>query len=112
VAEQAGEVWVWVSFAPEYRLVLATHVGGHEEHDADELVKRTKGRLSRPLPLFVSDGWDAYVKALLKAFHRVLEVPRTGHRGRPRKPIMEPDPQLRYAQVVKVREGNRVVKVR
>ena len=111
MAEQAGEVWIWVSFAPEYRLVLATHVGGHEEEDADEVVKQTKGRLSRPLPLFVSDGWDAYVKTLLKAFHRLVEVPRTGRRGRPRMPIMEPDPELRYAQVVKIRERNRVVKV-
>ena len=61
--------------------------------------------------MFVSDGWDAYVKALLKAFHRLVEVPRTGRRGRPRMPIMEPDPELRYAQVVKIRERNRVVKV-
>lgn len=45
MAEQAGEVWVWVSFAPEYRLVLATHVGGHEEHDAEELVKQRKTRV-------------------------------------------------------------------
>lgn len=111
MAEEAGEVWVWVSFAPEYRLVLATYVGGHEEEDADELVRQTKRRLSRPLPLFVSDGWDAYVKALLKAYHRLVEVPHTGRRGRPRKPIMEPDPDLRYAQVVKIRERNRVVKV-
>jgi len=72
-------------------LVLATHVGGHEEEDADEVVKQSKRRLSRTLPLFVSHGWDAYGKVLLKAFHRLVEVPRTGRRGRPRRPIMESD---------------------
>ena len=109
MAEQAGEVWIWVSFAPEYRLVLGAHVGGHEEEDADEVVKQTKGRLSKPLPLFVSDGWDTYGRALLKAFHRLVQVPRTGHRGPPRMPIMGPDPELRCVQVVKIRERNREV---
>lgn len=111
MAEEEGEVWIWVSFAPEYRLVLGTHVEGHEEEDADEVLRQTKRRISRPLPLFVSDGWDAYVKAFLKAFHRLVETPRTGRRGRPRRAVLEPDPELRYAQVVKVREKNRVIKV-
>jgi IS1 family transposase len=89
----------------------AHNVGGHEEEDADELVRQTKRRISRLLPLFVSDGWDAYIKALLKAFHRLAQTARIACRGRPRRAVLEPDPELRYAQVVKIREKNPVIKV-
>jgi IS1 family transposase len=106
---EAGEFWVWVSFVPEHRLVLATHVGHHEQADAQQVVEKTKERLARPLPLFISDGWDAYIDALLGAFHEVRQRPRTGKPGRPPGPEMIPDQELRYAQLVKVREKGRVV---
>ena len=109
--EEAGEFWIWVSYVPEHRLFLATHVGHHEQKDAHSVVKKSKGRLARPLPLFVSDGWDAYIEALLDAFHKIQHRPRTGRRGRPPGPQILPDPQLRYAQLVKVREKGRVVAI-
>jgi hypothetical protein len=107
--EEAGEFWVWLSFVPEHRLVLAKHVGHHDEKDAQAVVAKSKERLQRPLPLFVSDGWDAYIEALLGAFHEIQERPRTGRPGRPPGPQMIPDPQLYYAQLVKVRNNGRVV---
>ncbi|NIV92213.1 IS1 family transposase, partial [candidate division KSB1 bacterium] len=107
--EETGEFWIWVSFVPEHRLVLATHVGHHEEKDAEAVVEKSKERLEHPLPLFVSDGWDAYIEALLGAFHKIQDRPRTGRPGRPPGPQMIPDPKLRYAQLVKVRNKGRVV---
>ena len=107
--KEAGEFWIWVSYVPEHRLVLATHVGHHEQKDAQTVVDNSKERLARPLPLFVSDGWDAYIEALLCAFHRIQDRPRTGCPGRPPNPKMVPDPELQYAQLVKVRDKGRVV---
>jgi hypothetical protein len=44
-------------------------------------------------------------------FQEVVLCPRTGQRGRPRKPKQIPAPELRYAQVVKRREGRKLVEV-
>jgi len=38
-------------------------------------------------------------------------VPKTGKRGRPKKDKVVPDERLKYAQVVKQREGMRVVAI-
>jgi IS1 family transposase len=75
------------------------------------VVEKSKERLERPLPLFVSDGWDAYIEALLGAFHKIQDRPRTGRPGRPPGPQMIPDPELRYAQLIKVRNNGRVVAI-
>jgi IS1 family transposase len=110
--EETGEFWIWVSFVPEHRLVLTTHVGRHDKKDAKAVVEKSKERLGEgPLPLFVSDGWDAYIDALLGAFHRIQDRPSTGRPGRPPGPQMIPDPELRYAQLIKVRKNGRVVDI-
>jgi IS1 family transposase len=109
--EEAGEFWIWMSYVPEHRLILTTHVGHHEQKDAQAVVEKSKERLERPLPLFVSDGWDAYIEALLGAFHKIQDRPRTGCPGRPPGPQMIPDPELHYAQLVKVRDKGRVVAI-
>lgn len=62
-------------------------------------------------PLFVTDGRKQYINVLLKKYHYTIEFPRTGKRGRPRKPKQMPLPELRYAQVVKKRKKGRVVNV-
>lgn len=98
-----------MSFVPEHRLILASHVGHHEVEDAEVVLERSKRILKRPFPLFISDGWDAYIDALLGAFHQSRDIPRTGKRGRPAYPEIIPDPELRYAQLVKQREKGRVV---
>jgi len=99
-----------VSFVPEHRLVLAAPVGRHDKDAAKAVVEKSKERLGEgPLPLFVSDGWDAYIEALLDAFHRIQDRPRTGRPGRPPGPQLIPDPELRYAQLVKIRNNGRVV---
>lgn len=107
--EETGEFWIWLSFVPEHRLVLTSYVGHHEQADAQGVVEKMRGRLARPLPLFISDGLDAYIEALIGAFHQVRDRPRTGRPGRPPAPEMIPDQELRYVQLVKVRQKGRVI---
>jgi IS1 family transposase/transposase-like protein len=95
-----GRQWVWVSFAPEFRLMIAAVVGPRTLDTAKEVVAVTKARVAG-IPAFFSDGFTCYLAALIAAFHVVTTFARTGKRGRPRKPVCEPHPDLVYAQLVK-----------
>jgi Transposase and inactivated derivatives len=102
--------WIWLSFAPEYRMVIAHSIGERKQYVADEIVNKTSERIGSK-PLFVTDGLKFYTKALLKTFNIVVEFSGTGKRGRPRKPKQNPDHGLRYAQVIKHRRHGRLRKV-
>jgi IS1 family transposase len=102
--------WIWVGFAPEHRLVIAHSIGERKQHMADDIVRKTIGRISGS-PLYVTDGLKFYTKALLKNCGSWMNFPRTGKRGRPRKAKLVPDPNLKYAQVVKHRRGGKLSKV-
>lgn len=116
IEEDSEGCWVWLSFAPEHRLLLA-HVEGPRNHEsADLLIERTHRQLFGDdedvcLPLFVSDGLSLYPTALLKRYHWLHHFAPTGRRGRPRNPVMLLRPGLRYAQVIKEQGGGRVVGV-
>jgi IS1 family transposase len=100
-----GEVWVGVAFAKEYRLMLAFWIETTEASLAKPLIVKTEGRLEKnSWPIWVSDGFDAYGEALKDRHANLTTYPRTGKRGRPRKPRLDVSPQLRYAQVVKQRD--------
>ena len=86
-------------------------VGPRTQPSANKLVARTASVLLGRLPLFASDGLAQYEVALLKRWHMEVPYPRTGRRGRPRKPAQIPLPELRYGQVVKQRDGRRLVSV-
>lgn len=109
-SEEIGRHWTHCSFARATRLLLAVKVGLRDEHLARELVAETASRLHENChPLWVSDGWKAYIFALLLQFHLlVYQIKRRG-RGRPPLPKMIPKPCLKYAQVVKQRDRGRVV---
>jgi len=109
--EDNGTCWIWIALASEHRLILAVVVGPRTQHSAHQLVHRTAHVLCGQLPLFVSDGLDSYGVALLDCYHVNVSYPPTGKRGRPRAPEKQPNPDLRYAQVVKKRERGRVVSV-
>ncbi|MDF0591920.1 hypothetical protein [Candidatus Methanocrinis natronophilus] len=64
------------------------------------------------MPLFVSDGLKFYTRALLKSYGKVVAFPKTGRRGRPRKPKLVPDADLRYAQVIKYKAREAIRKVK
>ena len=109
--EADGTCWIWIALASEHRIILAVVVGPRSQCSANRLIERTAYVLCGKLPLFVSDGLNAYGVALLDSYHVIVSHPPTGKRGRPRSPEKQPDPDLRYAQVVKKRERGRVVSV-
>lgn len=80
---------------------------------AEPLIAQTEERIEDgSWPVWVTDELDAYGEAL-KSRHCILETyPRTGRRGRPRRPKLVACPELRYAQVVKERDNrHRVIGV-
>jgi IS1 family transposase len=97
---QDGRQWIWVSFAPEFRLMIAAVVGPRTRETAKEVVAVTKARVAG-IPAFFSDGFTCSLAALIAAFHVVTTFARTGKRGRPRKPLCAPHPDLVYGQLVK-----------
>jgi IS1 family transposase len=108
--EKDNSIWVWVSFAPEYRVILDISVGFRTQQEADTFIAKTTSHISK-IPFFLSDGLSLYTGALLETFEHKIIFPRSGKRGRPKKPIVIPDENLKYAQVVKVREGMHVMQV-
>jgi IS1 family transposase len=86
--------WIWVSMAPESRMVLSHTVGERNQMMAREIVAKTAKRLAS-IPLFVTDGLRFYVAALLEQYGQWIKYPPTGKRGRPRKDRLAPNDELR-----------------
>jgi hypothetical protein len=102
---------MWVSFAPESRLIIDFVLGPRKQYIADKLIKTTDKHLSDSKPLFVTDGLKFYAESLLNKYGKWREFPKTGKKGRPRKPKTVPDKDLKYAQVVKNKQGKKLQKV-
>ena len=102
---------MWVSFAPESRSILDFVFGPRKQYVADQLIEVTDKHLSDSKPLFVTDGLKFYAKALLKKYGVQAEFPKTGKRGRPKKPALVPGKDLKYAQVVKNKQGGKLQNV-
>lgn len=111
ICESYGDAWVWIAFAPAWRLVVAFVVGKRTQEQADLLVARVRAVTDEQIPFFTSDQWGAYDEALLKAYGEWYQPERQGNRGRHPLPQLRPTPDLLYAQVVKRRERGRVVEV-
>jgi IS1 family transposase/transposase-like protein len=100
-----GRQWVWISFAPEFRLILATCVGPRTFESALQLMQMTAA-VVLGVPCFFSDGFSSYLSALIEVYHTLKTFPRTGKRGRPKEPVKEPHPDLVYGQMIKkTRQG-------
>lgn len=106
---------MWVSFAPKSRLIIDFLLGPRKQYVADELIDVTDKHLckldSGLKPLFITDGLKFYTEALLKKYGEWMEFPRTGKRGRPKKPVLLPGKNLKYAQVIKNRKGKKFQKI-
>jgi len=96
--------------APECRLVLSHYVGERNRMMARELVAKTAERLTS-IPLFVTDGLKFYASALLEQYGQWISFIPTGKRGRPRRDRLVPDVNLKYAQVIKIRQNGRLKEV-
>jgi IS1 family transposase len=103
-----GRQWVWISFAPEFRLMIAAIVGPRTLDTAQEVVAATTARVAG-IPAFFSDGFTCYLAALIAAFHVVTTFARTGKRERPRLPRCEPHPDLVYGQLVKQKKQGKLL---
>jgi IS1 family transposase len=102
-----GRQWLWMSLAPEFRLMVAVVVGPRIWQSALTLIQRTAA-VVLGVPCFFSDGFSCYLSALIEVYHQVKVFAPTGKRGRPRKPVKEPHPELVYAQVIKQKERGRL----
>jgi IS1 family transposase/transposase-like protein len=102
-----GRQWVWISFAPEFRLILAAFVGPRTFDSALQLIQMTAA-VVLGVPCFFSDGFSCYLSALIEVYHTLKAFPRTGKPGRPKQPVKEPPPDLVYGQVVKKKRQGRL----
>jgi IS1 family transposase len=102
-----GRQWIWVSFAPEYRLMLATFIGPRTMASAQSLIGATAA-VVKGVPCFFSDGFSCYLLALLAYYHTLITFARTGKRGRPKNPVMAPHPDLVYGQLIKQKVNGRL----
>jgi IS1 family transposase len=109
--ETYGDAWVWLAFAPEWRLVLAFVIGKRTQAYADQLLARVRQVTDAQIPFFTSDQLPEYEQALLTAYGEWYQPERRGPRGARPKPRRRPPPELRYAQVIKTRRRGRVVRV-
>ena len=111
LCETYGDAWVWIAFAPVWRLVVAFVIGKRIEENATLLLRRVAAVTDHHIPFFTSDQLPAYETALLDVYGQWEQPPRQGTRGRLPSPRRVPSPELLYAQVVKKREKGRVVDV-
>jgi IS1 family transposase/transposase-like protein len=105
-----GRQWIWLSYAPEYRLILSAYVGPRTYESALQLIQMTAAIVTG-IPCFFSDGFSCYLTALIAVYHTIKRFKRTGKPGRPRKPILKPLKDLVYAQVVKVKKQGRLKEI-
>jgi len=102
--------WMWVAFAPDSRLIVSFVIGPRKQYVANQLVKLTADSLSN-IPIYVTDGLDFYKVALLNQYGVQIKYPKTGERGRPKNSGTVPPDDLKYAQVIKKRNGGQLQKV-
>lgn len=89
------------------RFVVASSFRRSEEEAAPEVVEKTRQRTSGQAGIvWVSDGSGSYEKWVGRVYRDAV---RTGRPGRPR---LERTPGVGLTQVIKTREGRRVVEVR
>jgi IS1 family transposase len=106
-----GDAWVWIAFAPVWRLVLAFVTGQRTQASANLLLERVAHVTTAAIPFFTSDQLAEYRTALLHVYGQWQQPKRKGARGRYPQRRRVPPPDLLYAQVVKQRERGEVVAV-
>jgi len=111
VCESYGDAWIWIAFAPVWRLVLAFVVGKRTQASANLLLERVAQVTDDRIPFFTSDQLAEYRTALLHTYGQWYQPARNGNRGRYPERRRKAPPDLLYAQVVKQRERGTVVAV-
>ncbi len=81
-SETYGDAWVWLAFAPIWRLVLAFVVGKRTQENANLLLDRVNDVTDEYIPFFTSDQLPEYDNALLHTYGIWTQPKRKGNRGR------------------------------
>jgi hypothetical protein len=93
--------WVWTAMDPETKLLLVVDVGTRTLAMAQCVVHQVVQVLAPDcVPLCLTDGFRAYMTALLTHFGHWIQPPRRQDKGPMPKPRWMPVPQLLYAQRV------------
>ncbi len=104
--------WVWVAMDPERKLLLAIDVGQRTLAMAQRVVHHVVQVLAPDCaPLFLTDGFRAYLTAVLTHSGQWVQPARRHATGPAPKPRWMPLPGLLYAQVVKTVRRRRLVRV-
>jgi hypothetical protein len=107
-----GDCWDHVALDPDHRPVVAVVPGERTAENAEALARESHRRTSgRPMALITTAEYAPYREAILRAYGAAVAPPRTGERGRPRKPYRVAPASLLYATIHKTRRKGRVVKV-
>ena len=85
--------------------ILAVGFGPRDTSTAAYLIAQVMACL-QGIPVFFTDGWKAYPRALIQVLGRVYRPLRKGNRGRKPKPRLVAPDTLFYAQVVKERDSS------
>ena len=105
--------WVWTAIDPQSKLLLAIAVGPRTRAMAQRFVHQVVQVLAPGcVPLFLTDGFQEYLIALLTHFGHWVQPERRQATGRASKPRWMPLPHLLYAQVIKTVRRRRLVRVR
>ena len=102
--KEYGRHWIWAALDPESKLLINFFIGQRTLEDCRAFIGDLVRRI-RTKPLFTSDELPHYQTALMEHFSRLQHYPKTGKRGRPKKPIVVIDPELQYATVHKTRDN-------
>ncbi len=108
--EDLGERWTFVSVLPRSGFIQTVHHGKRTQEEGEQFVQKIKHNSDGEAPLFLSDGWPSYPEVLARTYSHEEPVPYSG-RGRPQKPIRVIDDTLKYAQVIKHKEGGRLIAI-
>src|SRR5213596_1018744 len=104
--------WVWAAMDPVTKLLLTLDVGDRTLAMAQRVVHQVVQVLAPGcMPLFLTDGLQEYMTALLTHYGQWVQPARQHAQGPAPKPRWMPLPGLRYAQVVKTVRRRRLVGV-
>ena len=104
--------WVWVAMDPESKLLLMLEVGDRTLAMAQRVVHQVAQVLAPACaPLFLTDGFRAYLTALLTHYGHWVQPPRRQATGPAPKLRWVPLSTLLYAQVAKSYRRKRIAQV-
>lgn len=105
-----GDRWTFMAVLPESSYIKEVHSSERTQEQAQVFIQQIKDNSDGKAPFFESDGWF-YEEVLTQVYGELEEVP---YKGIGRKPHQKqvPDPDLKYAQIVKERENGKVVNIK